>query len=72
MINNLDLGIKLPILFDFEQINSEVHFERDKLWIGADYCFEDSCKRAVTTNSNNADKIGQSKDMDVNYYDAAE
>ncbi|KAI1723240.1 hypothetical protein Ddc_07442 [Ditylenchus destructor] len=60
ILKKLKDGIKLPILLDFEQSSSEVHFEKDHMWVGADYCFDEQCKN-----------VGQSQDMDVNYYDAA-
>ncbi|CAD5231157.1 unnamed protein product [Bursaphelenchus okinawaensis] len=59
-------GIKLPIVFDFEQASSEVIFEADKMTIHADYCFEEGCKQVQQ-----AAKVETSQDMDVNYYDAA-
>lgn len=65
----------MPIIFDFEQVSAEIHFERNKLWIGADYCFEESCKRFTTANQNRnnvSGRVGQSSDMDVNYYDISE
>ncbi|KAI6205600.1 hypothetical protein M3Y94_00810400 [Aphelenchoides besseyi] len=61
-------GIKLPIVFDFEQTTSQVTFEKDRMIIGADFCFEDNCKTAAATAS--AAKVDQNQDTDVNYYDA--
>lgn len=48
---------------DFEQLSGKVYFEKDRITIGADYCFEEQCKHI-------ASKIGQNQDSDVNYYDA--
>ncbi|KAI6243971.1 putative lipid-binding protein OBI-1 [Aphelenchoides fujianensis] len=62
-------GLKLPIIFDFEQTNSTVLFEKDRIVIGADFCFDENCKVAVASVA--AAKAEQSEDMDVNYYDAA-
>lgn len=76
ILKKLKDGIKLPILLDFEQSNSEIHFEKDRMWIGADYCFDEQCKKTVTNNAPGktgapGKSLGQSQDMDVNYYDAA-
>uniref|UniRef100_A0A915DTF3 Lipid-binding serum glycoprotein C-terminal domain-containing protein n=1 Tax=Ditylenchus dipsaci TaxID=166011 RepID=A0A915DTF3_9BILA len=72
ILKKLKDGIKLPILLDFDQSHSEVHFEKDRMWIGADYCFDEQCKRAAANSTNEkGGKLGQSQDMDVNYYDAA-
>jgi len=73
-------GVRLPILLDFEQSSAEVHFEKDFMWIGADYCFEENCQRISSTNSSsnkpaagsgNQEASSGGKDQDVNYYDAA-
>uniref|UniRef100_A0A914C8C1 Lipid-binding serum glycoprotein C-terminal domain-containing protein n=1 Tax=Acrobeloides nanus TaxID=290746 RepID=A0A914C8C1_9BILA len=56
-------GIKLPILLDFEQTSSEIRFEKERIILGADFCFEEGCSK---TN------VSQSRDMDVNYYDVSE
>lgn len=56
-------GIKFPILLDFEQTDSEIRFEKDRVVLGADFCFEEGCSKA---------NVSQNKDMDVNYYDVSE
>jgi hypothetical protein len=61
------LGIKFPIVFDYEQSASQVVFEKDRMLIHADYCFEEGCKLQPTSPG----KVDQNQDMDVNYYDAA-
>ncbi|KAI6191483.1 hypothetical protein M3Y97_00233000 [Aphelenchoides bicaudatus] len=60
-------GIRFPIVFDFEQSFSQVTFEKDRMLIHADYCFEEGCKlQAATSGASTA----QSQDTEVNYYDA--
>lgn len=76
------LGIRFPIVFDFEQNYSQVTFEKDRMIIHADYCFEEGCKIQAATSGKS--ETAQSQDMDVsnlhrflsqlnfqvNYYDA--
>lgn len=64
-----NLGIKLPIIFDFEQYFSQVLFEKDRLIIHADYCFEENCK-LQQKQTEVVGKIDQSNDQNVDYYDA--
>uniref|UniRef100_A0A0M3I1K9 BPI2 domain-containing protein n=1 Tax=Ascaris lumbricoides TaxID=6252 RepID=A0A0M3I1K9_ASCLU len=50
-------GIKLPIVFDFIQRSSEVVFEKDRIRISADYCFDENCN-----------DFAENKD-EIDYYD---
>ncbi|KHN78397.1 hypothetical protein Tcan_06950 [Toxocara canis] len=50
-------GIKLPIVFDFVQKSSEVIFEKNRIRISADYCFDHNCN-----------DIAENKD-ELDYYD---
>ncbi|KAK0403412.1 hypothetical protein QR680_016900 [Steinernema hermaphroditum] len=59
MAKKLRGGIKFPILFDFEQRSSEVKFEKDRITVGVDFCYDQLCKA----------EVGENKDTDVNYYD---
>lgn len=52
-------GIKLPILFDFTQKSAQVMFEKDRIRIAADFCFDQQC---------NANTVSENNDFD--YYDS--
>ncbi|VDK71211.1 unnamed protein product [Onchocerca ochengi] len=52
-------GIKLPILFDFAQKSADVIFEKDRMRLAVDFCFDQNC----STNS-----IAENNDFD--YYDS--
>ncbi|KAM3728446.1 Uncharacterized protein ACO02O_05012 [Dirofilaria immitis] len=51
-------GIKLPILFDFAQKSADVIFEKDRMRIAVDFCFDQNCS---------ANSISENNDFD--YYD---
>uniref|UniRef100_A0A7E4VMC3 BPI2 domain-containing protein n=1 Tax=Panagrellus redivivus TaxID=6233 RepID=A0A7E4VMC3_PANRE len=61
MATKLKDGIKLPIIFDFQQTGSEIKAEKDRLTIGADYCFDESCT-----------KIEKNQDANADYYDVVQ
>ncbi|TKR79834.1 hypothetical protein L596_013997 [Steinernema carpocapsae] len=60
MAKKLKSGIKFPILFDFEQFSSEVKFEKDRMSIGVDFCYDQGCNA----------KLDESKDAQPDYYDS--
>uniref|UniRef100_A0A0N4ZQT0 BPI2 domain-containing protein n=1 Tax=Parastrongyloides trichosuri TaxID=131310 RepID=A0A0N4ZQT0_PARTI len=66
MLKKLQSGIKLPIMLDFEQKNSEIIYDDDKIVISANYCFEDNCKNSED------ETLSASIDQDANYYDVVE
>lgn len=49
----------MPILFDFTQKSADVIFEKDRMRITIDFCFDQNCSK---------DSIAESNDFD--YYDS--
>ncbi|VDK47772.1 unnamed protein product [Anisakis simplex] len=50
----LQRGVKFPIIFDFTQRSSEVTFERNRIRISVDYCFDANCND-IAENQDNID-----------------
>uniref|UniRef100_A0A915Q7P6 Lipid-binding serum glycoprotein C-terminal domain-containing protein n=1 Tax=Setaria digitata TaxID=48799 RepID=A0A915Q7P6_9BILA len=48
-------GIKLPILFDFVQKSADVVFEKDRMRITVDFCFDHNCSPNLVAESNDFD-----------------
>ncbi|VDO30239.1 unnamed protein product [Brugia timori] len=48
-------GIKLPILFDFVQKSANVIFEKDRMRIAVDFCFDQNCSKNSIAESNDFD-----------------
>ncbi|EJW83576.1 LBP/BPI/CETP family domain-containing protein [Wuchereria bancrofti] len=48
-------GIKLPILFDFVQKSANVIFEKDRMRIAVDFCFDQNCSKNSIAENNDFD-----------------
>ncbi|VDK89252.1 unnamed protein product [Litomosoides sigmodontis] len=51
----LRTGIKMPILFDFAQKSADVIFEKDRMRIAIDFCFDQNCSKKSVAESNDFD-----------------
>uniref|UniRef100_A0AC34FFQ4 Lipid-binding serum glycoprotein C-terminal domain-containing protein n=1 Tax=Panagrolaimus sp. ES5 TaxID=591445 RepID=A0AC34FFQ4_9BILA len=61
MAKKLKDGIKFPIIFDFEQSSADIKVEKDRLTIGVDFCFDETCT-----------KVEKSQDANADYYDVVQ
>ncbi|GMT34010.1 hypothetical protein PFISCL1PPCAC_25307 [Pristionchus fissidentatus] len=56
-------GVRMPIMFDFDQRWAEVAYEQDRIRISADYCYGAKCAAPPT--------LAESKDAaSIDYYDS--
>lgn len=45
----------MPILFDFAQQSADVIFEKDRMRIAIDFCFDQNCSKKSVAESNDFD-----------------